>query len=453
MLHFNFMNAKHGVTRLSRRDFMVVSAGSATALVAGCATNPVTGRNQLMLMSEASELSMDQQWAPHQFSSDYGASQDKELNEYISQVGNDIARHSHRAQMPYNFRVLNTTVVNGYTFPAGSVGLARGLMIMMENESQLAAVLGHEIGHVNYRHAGERMTKQLAWTGAVALLSAYLAYEKKKYAAIAAGLGAIGANMLLCRYSRENEREADEIGMEYMVRAGHNPGGMVGLMDGFRKLGKSKPNVVELLFASHPMSDERYNTAVARITEKYSDKEGFPVNKERYMDHTSRLRAMRGAIEKMQQGDSLLMKNNLSQAEIIYREALQLAPNDYAGLLMMAKCQLAQKKSLEAGRFADEAKSVYPEEPQAKHVCGMARMESRKFDMALNDFSAYEQALPGNTNTIYFKGLCYDRMNKKTEAANEYQKYFKQDPNGEHGEEVKTRLIQWGYLVEEKKTS
>jgi beta-barrel assembly-enhancing protease len=447
------MKDNYDRSRVSRREFLVASTATTAALLAGCATNPVTGRSQLMLMSEASELQMDQKWASHQFSSDYGATQDKELNDYISQVGNDIARCSHRIQMPYNFRVLNTTVVNGYTFPAGSVGLARGLMIMMDDESQLAAVLGHEIGHVNYRHAGERMTKQLAWNGAVLLLGAYLEYEKKKYAAVAAGLGAIGANMLLCRYSRENEREADEIGMEYMVRAGHNPKGMVKLMDGFMKLGKSKPNVVELLFASHPMSDERYHTAVTKIKEKYSDKDGLPVNKERYMDHTAKLRAIRGAIEKMQEGETLLMKNNPVQAEAKYREALQLAPNDYAGLLMMAKCQLVQKKYRDAEHFAEEAKSIYPEEPQAKHVSGMTKVANREFDAALNDFSSYEQMLPGNTNTIYFKGYCHDHMGRKKQAVDEYQKYLNQDPNGEHANEVKGRLVTWGYLAEEKKTS
>jgi len=289
--------------------------------------------------------------------------------------------------------------------------------------------------------------------GAVALLGAYLEYEKKKYAALAAGLGAIGANMLLCRYSRENEREADEIGMEYMVRAGHNPKGMVGLMDGFRKLSKSKPNVVELLFASHPMSDERYNTAVTRVREKYSDKAGLPVNKERYMDNTARLRAIRGAIEEMQEGEECLLKNKPAQAEAKYRHALQLAPNDYAGTLMMAKCLLFQQKNREALRFAEEAKSVYPEEPQAMHVSGVAKIANRDFDSALNDFTMYEQALPGNTNTVYFKGLCYDRMGKRKLAVGEYQKYLNQDPEGEHAEEVKARLILWGLLVQEKKTS
>ena len=447
------MNDEKYMQLCSRRDFLVTSSCAAGMLVAGCATNPVTGRNQFMLMSEAQEVDTDKKVAPHQFSADYGATQDKELNSYVSRIGNDIARYSHRPQMPYNFRVLNSNVVNGYTFPAGSVGLDRGLMLTMEDESQLAAVIGHEIGHVSYRHAGERMSKQMAWMGAVAILGAYLEYEKKKYAALAAGLGAIGANMLLCRYSRENEREADEIGMEYMVRAGHNPNGMVGLMDGFKKLSKSKPNVVEVLFSTHPMSDERYNTAVARIKDKYSDKEGVPVNRERYMDNTARLRSIRGAIEKMQEGESALMANKVPQAEMKCREALQIAPNDYVGLLLMAKCLLSQKKYAEALKYAEEAKAVYPEEPQASHVCGIIKIGNSQYDSALNDFNFYEQALPGNSNTVFYQGFCHDKKGQKAMAADKYQKYLNQDPQGEYSENAKTRLIQWGYIKEQKQAT
>lgn len=447
------MNVYSKKQLFSRRDFLAMSSCAAGAMVAGCATNPVTGKSQFMLMSEAQEVDTDRKVAPHQFSADYGAIRDRELNSYVTGIGNEIARYSHRPQMPYNFRVLNSNVVNGYTFPAGSVGLDRGLMLTMEDESQLAAVIGHEIGHVSYRHAGERMSKQLAWMGAIALLGAYLEYEKKKYAALAAGLGAIGANMLLCRYSRENEREADEIGMEYMVKAGHNPKGMVGLMDGFRKLSKSKPNVVEVLFSTHPMSDERYNTSVSRIREKYSDKEGLPLNRERYMDYTAKLRSIRGAIEKMQEGESALMANKLPQAEAKCREALQIAPNDYVGLLLVAKCLLVQKKYAEAGRYAEEAKAVYPEEPQARHVCGIIKLENRQYDPALNDFKFYEQALPGNSNTTYYQGFCHDNMGQKAPAAEKYQKYLNEDPQGEYSEKVRARLIQWGYIKEQKQAT
>jgi len=432
---------------LSRRQFVALSAGAGAALVAGCATNPVTGKSQFMLMSEAQEVKMDQQYAPHQFSFDFGAAQDAKLNAYLVQLGNDMAKRSHRPNMPYNFRVLNTVVVNGYTMPAGSVGLARGLMLMMENEAQLAGVVGHEIGHVCYRHAGERMSKQMATTALVAAVGAYLEYEKKEYAAIATGLGMVGANMLLCRYSRDDEREADEIGMEYMVRAGHNPNGMIGLMDGFQKLHKSKPGLVEVLFSTHPMSDERYKTAMARVKSKYGGTGDMPVNRERYMDNIASIRAIRPAIEKMQEGDAALAKNKAGEAESKYREALNIAPDDYAGLLSMARCCLVQKKFGDARQFAEKAKAVYPQEPQAKHICGVSKVACGQFDSALQDFTWYEQHLPGNSNTTYFKGLCHDKMGNRKPAAEHYQRYLQQDGKGEFANSARQRLVSWGYYV------
>ena len=87
-------------------------------------------------------------------------------------------------------------------------------------------------------------------------------------------------------------------------------------------------------------------------------------------------------------------------------QALRLAPNDYAGLLMMAKCQLALRKPGEAERYADQAKAAYRDEPQASHVAGVAKVSGRKFEAALQEFAAYEKRLPGNPNTIFFQGYC-----------------------------------------------
>ena len=237
---------------LSRREFLTLSAASTASLLAGCATNPVTGRRELMFISETGEVDLDRKWAPHQFSTDYGVTRDDMLNGYVGSVGDSMSGLTHRPGMPYSFRVVNNVVVNGYTMPAGSVGLARGLMLAMESEADLAAVLGHELGHVNARHAGQRMTSNILLNAMVTGLVAYVEYEKKKYADLAAGLGGIGASLLLCRYSRDDERQADELGMLYMTRAGHNPRGMATLMDTFRNLHTSRPGAVDLLFSTTP---------------------------------------------------------------------------------------------------------------------------------------------------------------------------------------------------------
>lgn len=402
-----------------------------------------------MFISKNMEADIDRQWAPHQFSADYGAVQDDALNEYINGVGNDMAALTHRPDMPYNFRGVNAVVVNAYTFPAGSVAVNRGLILALKNESELAAVLGHEMGHVNARHAGERMTKNIIAMALVSGLNAYLEHEGKKYADLAAGLGAIGANMLLSRYSRDDEREADSLGMEYMTRGEHNPNGMVGVMETFTNLGKHKPNIVEVLFSTHPMSEARYKTALAKVQGEYSYAASNPDNKERYMDNTAGVRDMRSAIEKMQTGNDLMMEQKYAKAEAQLRDALKEAPDDYAGLLMTSKACLAQKKYAEARRLAERAKEVYPEEAHAVHVTGMADLQGGKYENALVEFDAYEKLLPGNANTIFFKGQCLDKMGRKTQAAREYKRYQQSAPDGEFSGRVRTRLAEWGYTQSE----
>ncbi|MFC1497072.1 M48 family metalloprotease, partial [Verrucomicrobiota bacterium] len=384
---------------ISRRKFMALSAISGTAVVSGCATNPVSGRRQFMIPSESDEINLDKQVAPHQFSADYGAVQDQALNRYISDVGGKMAKLTHRDHMPYNFRVLNTVVVNGYTFPAGSIGLARGLMLSMENEAQLAAVLGHELGHVNWRHGSERMSKTMLAQLGVGLLAAWAETANDNLTDIAAVGGMLTSAVFLSHYSRQDEREADATGMDYMVKAGHNPKGMIGLMDVFVKLHKSKPNVVETLFSTHPMSDERYSTAVGNADQLYQPAKNFPVNRERYMDHTAKLRKNRGAIEAIQSGGRAMMKKKNTDAEAFFSKALKQAPDDYTGLLMMAKFCIAKKEYDKARRFAKQAKLVYPAEPQALHVHGMSLIKLRRFDSALAEFGSYAKRLPGNPET------------------------------------------------------
>ena len=144
---------------LTRRDFLWLSSLTAAGYVFGCATDPVTGKKQLMLVSEDKEIQTDKQYAPLQISADFGEVQDSQLNRYVSEVGNKMAVKSHRTHMPYSFRVVNATYVNAYAFPGGTIAATRGIMLELDNEAELAALLGHELGHVNARHSAEQMSK------------------------------------------------------------------------------------------------------------------------------------------------------------------------------------------------------------------------------------------------------------------------------------------------------
>ena len=431
---------------VNRRDFLRISALSTAVFAAGCAVNPVTGEKQIMLMSEAEEIQVDRQNSPHQFSADYGFIQDQELNDYIQRTGKMMADRSHRPQMPYNFHGVNATYVNAYAFPGGSVAATRGILLTLENEAELAALLGHEIGHVNARHTAERMSKTMLTQMALSGVSAFVATADERLAPLAAGLGGIGAGLLLAKYSRDDERQADSLGMEYMVRSGNNPEGMVGLMDVLRNMSKHKPDAIEMMFASHPMSDDRYRTAVDRVKSQYGSLQKNPFNKERYMDHTARLRKIKDAVEKMQNGEAAMTGGNFNEAEEQFEAALKQAPSDYAGLLMMAKCRLAQDRYDEAQRYANKAEQVYPKEGQAHHILGMARLKKKDFDGAYAEFDRYENLIPGNPNTVFLKGFSLEGMQDRKQSASQYSRYLQMDRTSEQAKHAYQKLVEWGYV-------
>ncbi|GAU08630.1 M48 family metalloprotease [Desulfoplanes formicivorans] len=431
---------------LSRRDFLKISALSLVGLTAGCAANPVTGESQFMLVSRDQEISIDKQQSPYQFSADYGAVQDQALSQYVTEVGMSLATKTHRPDMPYSFRPLNAVYVNAYAFPGGSIGLTRAIMLQLDNEAELAALLGHELGHVNARHTAARMSKGQLTSLVVGLGAAVAGTVSENMGDIAAGLGNLGTGALLARYSREDERQADDLGMLYMMRAGYDTEGMVGLMDMLNEQHQANPSALELMFATHPMSSERLATARQAAAGKYATSSEYRLNRERYLDNTASLRRIKPAIQEMQKGSDFMGKKDYAQAAKHFEAALKHTPNDYAGLLLLAKCRLVQKNYAEAARRATRAQAVYPQEPQALQVAGMAQLGTREYDKALKNFTAYDKQLPGNPYTSFYKGLALEKMGHRQDAAKQYYQFLQSVNQGEQAKYAYTRLKEWGYV-------
>jgi predicted Zn-dependent protease len=425
--------------QLTRREFLRLSSLAAAGYVFGCATDPVTGKKQFMLVSEDKEIQIDKQYSPLQFSSDFGKVQDSKLNRYVSQIGNKMAASSHRPHMPYSFRVVNATYINAYAFPGGSIAATRGIMLSLDNEAELAALLGHELGHVNARHSAEQMSKGQLTQAIAGGISVLAGTQSAALGDLAGQLGQISAGALLASYSRDNEREADALGMEYMVGAGYGSEGFVGLMDLLNSMSKHKTTSVDLLFATHPMSQERYDTAVQTANTKYQ-------TALKDMDHTAGLRAKKGAIEEIQKGQKQMAQRKYDAAGGHFRKALKQAPNDYVALCMMSISNLAQKKYAVARQYAEMAQKSFPQEAQAYHLSGFSKIQLKDFEGAYEEFNAYESRLPGNPNIIFFKGYCQEGMEQIEPAANEYQRYLKVVQQGKFAQHAYKRLVDWGYI-------
>lgn len=433
------------ISGLSRRDFLKLSSLSLTGLIAGCAVNPVTGKKMLALMSEQEETEIDRLYAPLQFSSDLGSVQDNELNQYISTVGTSVASVSHRPKMPFSFRAVNAVYANAYAFPGGSIAVTRGLLLSLNNEAELAGLLGHEVAHVAARHTASRMSKAMLLNLAVVLTGVIVSTKDEKAGMITAGLGMIGSTLLLAKYSREDERQADELGMEYMVKAGYAPSGMVGLMDHLRRLSNRQPDVIEKMFSSHPMSEERYQTAVKRMTTVYGDRQSLTEARERYMDRTAELRRLKDVIENLQNGQKAMAEKKYQESESFFKKGLAQAPDDYAALVMMGALKIVKNELKEAEKFAEAARLVYPQEAQSYNLSGTARLLQKKYALALESFDQYEKILPEDPNPAFYKGFSQEQMQRKGEAAREYQRYLEKVKEGEQADYARQRLREWGY--------
>ena len=431
---------------LNRREFIRCSTLATAGWLAGCATNPVTGKSELMLVSEQDEIAVDRQHAPFQFSADYGLTQDRKLADYIARTGKKMVPGTHRTQMPYRFEVVNATYVNAYAFPGGTIATTRGILLKMDNEAELASLLGHELGHVNARHTARQMSKAALTQTLVGGASVLAGSQGAGLGDLVGQVGNISAGALLASYSRDNEREADDLGLRYMAAAGYNPDGFEDLMDMLRSLSRHKANAVELLFATHPMSDERYQTAIEAIRNRYPDRTGQPVYRERYQDHTAGLRRMADAIEAMQNGEKEMARKRFPAAEKHFLNALKKAPRDYTAHVLMAKCQYMQQRFANATRYARDAGQIYPQEPQAQLIMGVSRINIGQFDQAFDNFERCDRMLPGNPEMIFLKGLAREGAQRNEESARFYMAYLKTVRQGPHAQHAYQRLVDWGYI-------
>jgi beta-barrel assembly-enhancing protease len=236
-------------------------------LLAGCATNPVTGRSEFSIISESQELAIGaQQYGPMRQSQGGDFSADPVLTAYVNQVGQRVAAVSDR-QLPYEFVVLNNSVPNAWALPGGKIAINRGLLVELNNEAELAAVLGHEVVHSAARHGALAVTRGSLLQGA--LMVGAFATRNNEFSDFIVGGSMLGAQLISQSYGREAEREADYYGIEYMVRAGYDPQAAVSLQETFLRLSGDRRNTswLEGLFSSHPPSQERVRNNQAQVNE------------------------------------------------------------------------------------------------------------------------------------------------------------------------------------------
>ena len=269
--------------RARRSTAWLVSLTAALALAglvpAGCAVNPATGERQLSLVGTEQEIAMGRD-AAEQVRATMGLYGDPDLQSYVEELGTRMARDTERPDLPWSFAVVDEPVVNAFALPGGFIYFTRGIMAYFNSEAELAAVMGHEIGHVTARHSVEQMSRQqLAQIGLG--VGAVLSEDVARFGDV---LGA-GLGLLFLKYGRDDERQSDRLGIRYMTAQGYDPREMADVFQMFqRQAEEAGGSGVPGWLSTHPTPASRIEE-VRRMVDSLPDARvsGTRVEREAYL--------------------------------------------------------------------------------------------------------------------------------------------------------------------------
>ena len=231
-------------------------------LLTDCSRNPVTGKRQLLLMSEAQELALGKESDP-QVLNQYGMYPDEALQKYLSEKGKEIAKVSHRPDLDFQYKVIDSDVVNAFAIPGGYVYFTRGIMAHFNSEAQLMGVLGHETGHVTARHSAQQYTSQTF--SQIGLVIGMIAFPKFQQFGNAASTG---LQLMFLKNSRDHETQADKLGVDYSSRLGYDAKDMADFFKTLGRLGAGDDGKQQIpsFLSTHPDPGDRFNNVKAMAT-------------------------------------------------------------------------------------------------------------------------------------------------------------------------------------------
>lgn len=402
--------------------------------VSGCAVNPVTGKNEIAFVSESQELAIGKKnYAPTRQAQGGDYVVEPGLTAYVRSVGDRVARVSDR-KLPYEFSVINDSSPNAWALPGGKISINRGLLVELDNEAELAAVLAHEIVHAAARHSAQSMERGVFLQGA--LVAAGAALGDTRYRDIGM-LGAnIGAQLTNQKFGRDDETEADLYGIRYMARAGYDPAAAVRLQETFVRLADNKqPDWLAGLFASHPPSQARVIANRQQVAEMGNP--GGEVGQARYQRAIARLKRTKPAYDAFDEAQRLAKDNRLDAALNKVNSALRIEPKEAAFYSLRGEIRAAQKDKRGARKDLDRAVALNPDYFRPLLLRGIVRREAGDASGARRDLQNSVNLLP-TAEGYYGLGEVAVRQGQRDQAITYYRKAATSDSGA--GKRASTQL-------------
>lgn len=313
-----------------------------------CATNPVTGKREFSLISENQEIQMGQQYDPS-IVAQFGIYEDADLQQFVERIGKEMAANSERPELPWEFKVLDSPVVNAFAVPGGFVYFTRGILAHFNNEAQLAGVMGHEIGHVTARHSVQQQSKAtLAQLGVVAGMIAIPGMAQY------GDMASQGLQLLFLKFSRDAEEQSDKLGVRYSTSIGYDAGEMAEFFNTLDRLSGQPEDRIPTFLSTHPdpANREERVKSLAREFQQTSGRTSFEVDRDNY------LRLIDGMVYGEDPRQGYLENNVFYHPELRFQfpvpsnwsysntpQQVQMAPKNGKAVMLL---RLAEGNSLEA---------------------------------------------------------------------------------------------------------
>lgn len=401
-----------------------------------CAVNPVTGKQELMLVSKNQELDIGKEAEPSLQWEFGGYYSDSALESYLDSIVGQLWQNSERPHLPFKFHIQNTSIPNAFALP-GNVAITRGLLSNMENEAQFAAVMGHEIGHVMARHSAQKLSRLTLQQIGLSIGTAALEGQRGSDALLT--LGALGSSLLLLSYDRDQEIQADRLGVKYMARLGYAPSEAIAahkvlersVDDYLKRLGKKRTedNFITRMLSTHPRAEVRISEIQSMINElpPYIIKEDGKFSR-RFQDAIKNIREINKVYFIYDEAENLYQKENFNAAEERLNKAISLNDKQASFYNLMGFIKLRQKNYNETERAFRKALSIDNAYQPSYYGLGLSYYYQENYRQAVGEFKKSLNLFPEHAQTHFGLGKSYFQLQQYREAIPYLQNFSKAAP-------------------------
>ncbi|MBP6941754.1 MAG: M48 family metalloprotease [Syntrophorhabdaceae bacterium] len=444
-----------------------------------CAVNPVTGQSQLMLVSEQEEIAMGRELYPNALWGGEGGGgeyRDDRLKTYLKGVVVNIHKVSHRPNLPVEFAIQDSSVPNAWAIP-GYVVMTRGLVANLNSEAEFAYVMGHEMGHVSARHSASQMSHSMVTQ--VLLGGAGIALAGSDYSDAALTLGSLGGSLLLLKYSRSDELEADRLGVQYMTRLGYDPRNALNAQRNIENISNAyiksigqepgEQSFFQDLLSTHPRTSVRIEEMqnIINATPRQPIR-GDGTNRQQFQSATADIRKVHsiytnyydkgvralkkdslpeaaGYAQKALAQDQkrapfhalngfiMLKKKNYSEAERSFQQALRIDPNYQPAVRGMGAKSYFQGRYTESIQYLRRGLTLFPEDLPSFYFLGMTYYRTKSYKNAIAYLKPFADAQPKHPRVHGILGMCYEGVGDVNNAYAEHMKQSQIDPKSDVG--------------------